>query len=210
MLEDQLIKTPTSLKLEHYRLVRDQIQHEANLINQRINWALLVEGFTVAAFASLQGLLFSKDNFPGSIFIILCGLCSVMLFLGARFMAAVTKNVALGFEHEAHLREWWWTTYPEERRDKRTFSNPPWYLLFSRRKWWLSGSTFRIEPNIQSKGLSSSLAPSVTPATEFPPIAGFFAVDNSNSISGMIEWFVWLDLLLGMIPIIQIGFRHLL
>jgi hypothetical protein len=43
--------TPSLPAVEHYRIVRDQIEHEDNLISQRLSWLLASQAFLFTAYA---------------------------------------------------------------------------------------------------------------------------------------------------------------
>ena len=50
--------------LERYKLARAQVEHENNLISQRITWYLTLQGFLFAALFVAVGLLFDAHKFP--------------------------------------------------------------------------------------------------------------------------------------------------
>ena len=60
---------PYGTPIERWRLYREYLQHEDDLIHQRLNWMLLLQGFLFAAYASMySGLLASPliKNDPSS------------------------------------------------------------------------------------------------------------------------------------------------
>lgn len=64
-------------QLDLYKLLRSQIEHEDEVIHQRLTWSLTAQGFLFVAYSALMGL--SLKTPLGYIFLIIIGLLGVEL-----------------------------------------------------------------------------------------------------------------------------------
>lgn len=91
--------TPT-LK-EYYYMLREQIQHEDSLVNQRITWLVAIEGFLFAAFV---GIIASRDKIDEYEFYILL---LVIAIIGIRFSQISKQSIGAAHKSLEILRDLW-------------------------------------------------------------------------------------------------------
>lgn len=64
-------------QLDLYILMRNQIEHEDELINQRLTWSLTAQGFLLIAYSALLNLCL--ETFFGYLFLLIIGLLGIRL-----------------------------------------------------------------------------------------------------------------------------------
>lgn len=96
------LETPPELVV-FYNMIREQIRHEDNLVNQRLTWLLAIEAFLFAGFAAILtsgGLsVFQKESFA----LIIGG-------FGISFCLISTLSIHAAFVSLKILREKWYET----------------------------------------------------------------------------------------------------
>lgn len=91
---------------ERWKMVRSAIEHEDNLINQRLGWLFIGHAILFVCFAMLQKDVLNSEHKLESALAIEMGLAVV--FLCAAFVAMVTHRFnALANNHIGSLRQWW-------------------------------------------------------------------------------------------------------
>lgn len=102
---DQRLEYP-NLADERWKMVRSAIEHQDNLVNQRLGWLFIGHSILFVCFAMLQKDVLDKGHKLESTLAIEMGLA--VLFLCAAWIAMVTnRSNTLANNHIGSLRQWW-------------------------------------------------------------------------------------------------------
>jgi hypothetical protein len=95
--------------LEAWKAARDAIKHEDDLVNHRLTWLLLLQGFLFTGLgATIQGIA-GKGEAEGLLFCVAGVIAGVGFF--SPFFVWVTLDAAVSHVH--HVTRWWETKYEE-------------------------------------------------------------------------------------------------
>ncbi|MFI5460873.1 MAG: hypothetical protein ACHRXM_36140 [Isosphaerales bacterium] len=127
----------------HWEMVRGAIIHEDNLINHRLTWLLITEGFLLSGFFAVQTAAFSAKLSWREV-VLFESLLAVILLVSLFICRIIGYAVACAHAHVSHLKEWWMETYKTEWRIEIVV--PPdvdkkaWWkrILWWNPIWWLS------------------------------------------------------------------------
>jgi hypothetical protein len=140
---------------ERWKMVRSAIEHEDNLINQRLGWLFIGHAILFVCFAMLQKDVLSSEHKLESALAVELGLA--VLFLCAGFIAMVThRSNAVVNNHIGSLRQWW------TDNGLATHTTP---TVVAEASSGLVAEQFDGKSNLEP--VSSNFLP-----TNFPPIAG--------------------------------------
>lgn len=114
-MENEALPKPASRKvyerkLELYRTIREQIQHEDNLVNHRLTWVLLSQGFLFTLYYTLFNTIL--EDFKT--FKILLFLLIAIAVSGIILSILGVLSIKGAFRAIQHLREFWYSEYKEE------------------------------------------------------------------------------------------------
>ncbi|MFO0943166.1 MAG: hypothetical protein U0930_20715 [Pirellulales bacterium] len=167
----------SALADDRWKMVRSAIEHEDNLINQRLSWLFAGHAFLFICFAMLQTTLLSKEVEWEPALTIEMGIAVVLLC--AAFIALIThRSVAFAYIHSNALRQWWVDNYnPNEwhYKDRSVISSFLHFFTCGQRP-----EDFRQVKDLTQQEVASTDAtiPSTTtvekPAASYPPIKGHF------------------------------------
>jgi hypothetical protein len=98
---------------EKFDIARELIRHEDDLINNRVTWLLVLQGFLLAAFVNGIGLYEKFSNSPRSTACLTIGL---ILIGGLGITSSlVARNVLrIAFRRMEEVKAWWEQTRPSE------------------------------------------------------------------------------------------------
>ncbi|MGH7498121.1 MAG: hypothetical protein ACREL3_04645 [Gemmatimonadales bacterium] len=97
---------------EKFELAREIIRHEDGLVNNRVTWLLVVQGFLLSAFVGGAGLYGKLQIVKASIFIT-TGLL-VIGFLGIIVSLTARNTIHTAFRHINEVQQWWNDSKPSE------------------------------------------------------------------------------------------------
>ena len=124
---------PESISLEKkYELIREQIRHEDGLINQRLNWLLLSQGFLFAAFTSIiansentaSGMTTVPNGQMASGFNVLWPLM-VIAITGLLLNTFSFVGLSNAYQSLKYLRENWRLARPADSEGRRLYESFP-------------------------------------------------------------------------------------
>jgi hypothetical protein len=98
----------TKEKYELYKIIRDQIVHEDNLVNQRLNWILFSQSFLFAAFFTIWSVGFNQKN-EGILI-----LNFFLPFIGTAFSFFGIMSIIGAFKALSNLRQFWFFKNKDE------------------------------------------------------------------------------------------------
>ena len=109
-----------------YELIREQIRHEDGLINQRLNWLLLSQGFLIAAFTSIITTTSKSGAVPtvsisnsSIIFVIAIPIVGFVL----NWLSFIGLNDA--YKSLKYLRQNWHAARPTTKNGQRLYDSFP-------------------------------------------------------------------------------------
>ena len=124
-------------------MVRGAIVHEDNLINHRLTWLLVVEGFLLGGFAAVQTSVLSNKLSPWAVggleFLLI-----IVFVIALLFCLAIGYAVAMAQEHHERLKKWWMDTYTSEKQEPINIQPEKWWLW----KWWREPVFEMVQPPI--------------------------------------------------------------
>lgn len=100
---------------DQFDVARELIRHEDGLINNRVTWLLVLQGFLFNAFVGGVGLLFGKESsrpIPGAL--VVTGLIVIAL-LGIATNIIILNVTNIAFQQMERVRDWWNKTGLSER-----------------------------------------------------------------------------------------------
>jgi hypothetical protein len=104
---------PKLIAKERFDVAREVIRHQDGLVNNRVTWFLVLQGFLLNAFVGGMGL-FDKPAVecrPDAALYVVIGL--VVLALLGIYSSLVTGNtIRHAIEHSNSVRDWWTDTDP--------------------------------------------------------------------------------------------------
>lgn len=136
MVKKQLIEeielVPGISLEKRYELIREQIQHEDGLINQRLNWLLLSQGFLFAAFTTIiagnnkssSGTIVGPSGIMLSVVDMLVPLM-VIAVAGLLLNAFSFVGLSDAYQSLKYLRENWHHSRPIDKKGQDLFDTFP-------------------------------------------------------------------------------------
>jgi hypothetical protein len=111
---------------KRYELIREQITHEDSLINQRLNWLLLSQGFLFAAFTSIV----TSTSYSGGKLALIDPLFASRILFGIPITGLLLNFFSYFGLHAAyqslkHLRENWYDARPANKRGQKLYDSFP-------------------------------------------------------------------------------------
>jgi len=107
---------------EYYDQVRHQIEHEDNLVTQRLSWLMASQSFLFSAYAIvLNGLQPSNAGTPLEVSKL--GFCHFLPFAGILSSGLIYASICGGVLAISHLRNLWATLQPHA--SSPSFARPP-------------------------------------------------------------------------------------
>jgi hypothetical protein len=89
---------------ENFDMVREIIRHEDNLVNNRVTWLLVLQGFLFAAFVNGLGLL---DKLPGPFRLRAIGGLLLIGLLGIVTSLVARNTISTAYDHIEKVTSWW-------------------------------------------------------------------------------------------------------
>lgn len=177
---------PLKLANERWKMVRSAIEHEDNLINQRLSWLFAGHAFLFICFAMLQSALLTKEIKSDRQLTIEMGLSLVMLC--AAFIAMIThRNITLANIHSNSLRQWWIDNYNAKEwhyQDRSTITSLIHFFTCTQ-----TSQDYKQVISLTQQELPASPAEGAGSPTSdksaFPPIKGHFP-NRRGSIAALI------------------------
>lgn len=102
-------------KSELYKMLRNQIQHEDGLVNQRLTWLLLSQAFLFTAYFTTLNKFFDLNKVTHLMDKIFLAILLFLIPLAALFLVFLGfRSINGAFEAIRILREFWFYNFPEE------------------------------------------------------------------------------------------------
>ncbi|MBW4422299.1 MAG: hypothetical protein KME13_24310 [Myxacorys californica WJT36-NPBG1] len=122
-------------KKEQFDMAREIIKHEDNLVNNRVTWLLVLQGFLFTAFVNGIGMLEKVSDYtPQRIVagLVLVGLLGIVTSLIAR------NTILVAYDHTNKVESWWNEKAEDSIRDyppvRGIYPTGRWYRLLSTSK----------------------------------------------------------------------------
>jgi hypothetical protein len=140
-------------KRELYKVLRGQIEHEDNLVNQRVTWLLLIQGFLFASFYNILISSLDKPDFFSLKLIILILISAFGIFISWVSL----RSIRGAFKALKHIREFWF--YQDNNEGSADEDNLK-LENFPDKKFpdiTYRGKTERLSAGVASRGIPSTL-----------------------------------------------------
>ena len=207
---------------EAWKMARDAIVHEDDLVDQRLRWLIQWQTAIIPASLAIQTLVFAVTlswQYKVALEILL-----VLTLFGSNVLAtATTRLMGLASLHQSHLLSWWRAKYQEDQRapwskdlvPKRSIQIVVASIvsIFRRkddRPWWLRMAKFeytRRGPSAKEKtGLDRDKEPKDGGPETFPPIMGSFDAGGLASNKQIAHFIGLVDLLFAFVYLLLAGF----
>jgi hypothetical protein len=109
-MEEKEQKIVEEDKQKFYKLLREQIEHEDGLVNQRLSWLLFAQGFLFTFFYTLFSTLLSKVE----LFDILITVLKIVSIVGILLCILTMLSIRGAYNAVEHIRKMWYKRFPEE------------------------------------------------------------------------------------------------
>jgi hypothetical protein len=90
---------------ERFEIAREIVRHEDGLVNNRVTWLLVLQGFLFGAFVSGVGLY--KDLLSRRLEPFLTAGLSVIALLGIVVSMTASNNIRAAYRHMTEVKKWW-------------------------------------------------------------------------------------------------------
>jgi len=106
-------KDSSEAKGEYFERVRSLVEHEDELVNDRLTWLLTIEGFLIGGFIVAQTTFLSSE--PATSVVAWTEILFAFVFVAAIWICYITGvNIAAAYEQVAAVSRAWEKRYPAE------------------------------------------------------------------------------------------------
>lgn len=145
---------------EYFKLVRAAIEHEDNLVNQRLTWLLTTHGFLLALFSALQPVIISNLYKLHDYIHLIEAYLGFVVVIAAFISLVVGRTVTCANLHIDHLSQWWMQKYPDQFQERLSLGD-----------WGRSTFGFEYRRMLPKQRYYTEDRASTT---TYPPICGMF------------------------------------
>lgn len=101
------------VEIVDWKRARAAMEHENMLINERVNWLLIGQGFLLAAYFTIFDSIITREEVPLQKLPYALGSLSIISLTGIALAIFLSRGVKAAFEQHDHIRSWWYRQIAE-------------------------------------------------------------------------------------------------